>query len=336
MTNILITGMTSGHTSHTTNSRCIGYAGLMQKALEAGGHTVTLANPSVAWDSDYFDAYDAVVVGLAPLGSLGSNRAYGALSAVETLFGSSKLKLFIDAPEPALIGSSIRSAYANPSSLYKSIFSRRVDFEVAQQPGNERRINRAVELLAEEIWPTTLYPKLPWQGSSWKLSLPFGAVDSLTGVNLDSHILLPSMITNKTGRHELWSADSSKSTWTSKVARGLVSPVVPLTGGISRSDSTIKIQLRQGSGVLISPYKRGGTWWTPTFAHAMATTTPIATDETSILIGDSWGHLAAGIEAMTPDERQDLAVAQRADYLRTILSADDATYHLSSIVNNIT
>lgn len=332
MSRILLTGMTSSHTSDVTNKRSLGYAGVINSVLVSAGHDVAWADPEITWDEAYFDAYDAVVCGLSPLTSLTANRVYGALNAIDALYDSNRLTLFIDAPEPSLIATSLRSVYTKPENLTKELYIKRKHFADAAEPENSKRLHSAVQRLIEDEWPITMYPGLPWKAASFMASMPFGLENRLLSMNLDG-CLVDRVSEDNMERESHWVADSASSPWVSGVAQGLVRTVNPLVSGITKTDILVRTQLLQSSGVLISPHKRSGTWWTPLYAHAMNTSTPIATEwRESSNIGPAWNLLASQIEAMSPADRKVVSTEQRDEYIDHIMTAEQATLLLETEV----
>ena len=103
MSKILITGMSASHASDKTNLRSLSFAGVIKLVLEQQGHEVVQVNPEVSWNLKDLEQYDSVLVGLSPITSLSANHVYGALSVIDVLLDSPKLRLFIDAPEPGKI-----------------------------------------------------------------------------------------------------------------------------------------------------------------------------------------------------------------------------------------
>jgi hypothetical protein len=330
MSRILLTGMTSSHTSDLTNKRSLGYAGILYGVLTDAGHNVLWDNPEIGWDDNYLDTFDSVLCGISPLGSLTANRVYGALNVIDAMYDSHKLTLFFDAPEPSLIATSLRSVYTKPENLTKDLYSKRKFFNEATEPEHAARLYSAVQRLVEDQWPITLYPDLPWKQADFMPSMPSGLQDRLLGMNLDAHILERDS-DDSLDRSNHWVTDSVSSPWVSKTAQGLIRTITPLVSGISKTDDIVRAQLLGSSGALVSPYKRSGTWWTPLYAHAMNTTTPVATEwRESSNIGPAWNLLASQIEAMSPAERNEVARVQRGSYLDNIMTAGQSSLLLET------
>ena len=128
MSKILITGMTSSHTSENANMRSLSFAGVLNHVLTVNGHEVIQDQPSVSWNLNDLAEYDAVLVGISPITSLSSNYAYGALSVIDVLLDDPRLKLFIDSPEPTRITSSLRAISKTPDNITKPFYSYRKGF----------------------------------------------------------------------------------------------------------------------------------------------------------------------------------------------------------------
>ena len=306
MSKILITGMTAQQCSPIANSRGITFSGLIRSALVSAGHEVDLKQVDI--NDETIHEYDKVLVGLAPMTSLGANYVYGALHAMSVV-DKNKLFTFIDAPEPSRITSSLKAIVNDPNNLSKTLHSNRkgyaeTDFEQALQVCNDLYTAR---------WPETLYPSLPWGRSVSALSaLPSGSHNVLTSISLDSFVEVPNVETSKVDK---WAVDSPKSQWTSKVTAQLILPAVPMKWHKGWTDAHISEQIASSIGSIISPH-RGGTWWTPRYMQSLLLGTPVATEwQESRWIGDSWAVLPAGIEAMSSGERYNLAMHQLSAYL---------------------
>lgn len=332
MKNILITGMSAPHTSQNANNRSLAFAGVIQRALESAGHSVTISEPDVLWTREYLERYDAVLVGLSPITSLSANNAYGALHAMDLLWDSEKITLFIDAPRPSQITASLRSVVTTRSNLVKPFYSARKGYREAILPANEGRLHLTCERLLEDYWPRTIYPSLPWRSvGSVMDELPLQGASSLYGINLDT-FLVTDLPPATYERSSLWVADNTAATWTKKLVPTLSHAVIPMKLNKGWTDTKVEHEMARSLGALIAPH-REGTWWTYRYMQAMNTGTPIATEwRESNSIGYAWEILASAIEGMTPDERLDLSWSQTSDYLQRVPRKDAALAELEILI----
>jgi hypothetical protein len=323
MKKILITGMSAPQTSSNGNQRALSFAGVLSKVLTEAGHSVTIEPPNMRWSQEYVDSFDSVLVGISPITSLSANNAYGALHAINMLWGSDALTLYIDAPRPVQIATSLRSIQSNPKSLIKSFYSFRRGYKDAAVKLHS--LLNAVDLLAASKWPTTLYPALPWTSlDKLAAQMPEGARHSLEGVNLDSHLLAqnPPKDVDRVSR---WAIDNPKSAWVAKKAKTLVYPVIPMKSTRFLSDDDIETTLSHSIGALIAP-DREGLWWSYRYMQSMNSGTPIATEwRESGVLGEPWSVLGSAIEAMSQKERTSLSWEQTSTYMQAIPDKQEAT-----------
>ena len=150
MSKILITGMSAPHASAEANKRSLSFAGLICNVLSQMGHEVVQDDPDISWNINDLDQYDLVLIGLSPLTSLSANRVYGALNLIDLLQESSKLRFFIDAPEPTRITASLRAIVKTPDNLTKPFYSYRKGFMYATVPGMASNLLAVVNRLLND------------------------------------------------------------------------------------------------------------------------------------------------------------------------------------------
>ena len=332
MSTVLLTGMTASHASPKANERSLQFSGVLYRALRSAGHQVYWMDPDITWTAEQMASrFDAVLVGLAPITGLPANRCYGALSVINELYLSEKLFMFIDAPEPGQIGASLSSVYKGGTDLFKPFYSYRKQYKQVLETSVRGRIESAVSNLNEQPWPITLYPMLPWDQANVGKSLPKSSGLPL-GINLDSLLIDP----HGEGypiREAIWAIDTYRTKWAVGTARGLSNSTTPMRTSKATTDQDIAALLRRSMGALISPQKSGSTWWSYNFIQAMNSNTPIATEwSESSRLGDSWSHLASGIESMSESDRMSLADAQRAQYLAEVHSKTETIYELLTVL----
>jgi hypothetical protein len=328
MSKILLTGMSAAQASRKANARTLSFTGVLEKSLRDAGHEVVWEVPSFEWTKEFLSQFDSVIVGVSPLTSLSANYCYGGLHVITELLDDKRLRLLVDSPQPGQIIASLKTIAASPKSLTKDFYMNRRGFNQAKQEAVRTRLLATVERLLTATWPVTMYPSLPWQDSAAVHDqFSDNAIQSLVGVNLDAGLLTPAI--HQTDRRLKWSADSANSPWIQKVSTGLVYPVSLMKWNKGWADDLVEEQIARSTGVLITPHKKDGTWWTYRYIQAMNTGTPIATLWTeTVKIGKSWGNLAANIEALSQEERNTIATKQREEYLAAIPSLNDAYENL--------
>ncbi len=335
---ILLTGMTSSHTSKKSHQNNLGFFGVLDRALAELGHDVVWSKPDLTWTKEYLDSYDSIFVGLVPPTSLSANQAYGALTLIDEMFLSPKLHLVVDNPKHWLIKPSLKSVLKDTGSLVKPFYNKRSQYALAREPKNLDKMLSACEQLLDNVWPTTIYPGLPWKSDeSVSEHLPSGASTSVIGLNFDALLF-------KSGYLEIqeapahWAATNHKSKWSEGMANHVVLPIKPLKGSKKETDQDALDTLKGSVGLLAAPQDRiGGTWWTSALVQAMNTNTPVATEwRESAAISTSWAFLPSSIEEMTPETRFDLALRQKETYLSSIPGKEEALETLQNLLTQST
>lgn len=331
---VLITGSTANQSNPVTHQRATNFAGCLHDALVMAGVQVDWQEPSILSGAQDLSQYDKVLVGVASPMALGSNRLYGALTTVASLWGTSKLALFADAPEPNNITRGLESISRNPEAITKDFFKYRKDFEEARSPEVQQTLLGACELLRSEEWPTTIVPGFPWSDElQHEKDLPIGAIDKVVMVNVDKMILrkMQKMEFEPQEREARWMAEkTADKKWLRSLH--LSDPILSL-----RADHRVDLhpylydRLQTATGFLHSPSKRNSLWWTPKLAQSLALKTPVFTKwEESKLLGDEWSVLPSTFEAFPVDSRMTLAQAQYDSYSNAVPSSGLLTHALCS------
>lgn len=318
-----VTGMTAQQANPASVKRGANFTGLLVRALKERGHEVDWHDPSVEMSKGALGRYDSVIVGMAPITSLGANRTYGALSTIWHLWEDPRLALLVDAPDPHKIRGSLEAIMKKPENLTKTFFSYRLEYAAAVESRNASRLLDTVELLKDDAWPMTVGPRLPWQQIMQMRGL-LSPSPNVHLINLDRMVLddaptLPSAIAL---RLPVWAYEPSTS------HRWLRTQNVTWdTGSIAKnvrmdSDKVAFDQLRQVSGCLVAP-TRHGTWWNTRYAQALSQGVPVFSDwtETSLL-GPEWGQLPGQFETWDQPQRTALAHAQLRSYRNAIAVQD--------------
>ena len=321
--------MSAPQASSSSNKKSLTFAGVLDKVLTSAGHEVTWASPSVYMTKESLDKFDAVLVGISPLTSVGANRVYGALSVINALKDTDKLTLFVDTPTPSQIEVSLRAVITNPETLTKSFFSYRKEYSnVIADKDLLNSVLSGAKYLYENDWATTLYPKLPWKSD---IKLTPNAKTNLVGVNLDSHIILETDV--ESDRRPKWVIDNLTTTWAKSTTAALSLPNSLMKWNKGWTDEQVAEQILRSIGAIVSPDKRDGTYWSYRYIQAINSNTPVVTDwKESHLIGDAWNILATNIESMSQEKRDLVAMAQRESYVANIPSKQQAVEILQNSI----
>lgn len=327
---VLICGMTASQSSYSLSRRNVSFAGVMNDALVESNVDVVWADPAVSWTAKHFDEYDSVLVGVAPVLSMTANKAYGVLAAIETLYESKKLRLFVDAPEPSKIHASLRSIEKDASRLTKQLYSSRKEYkEITKNNKAKDKVSRGVSLLLSEKWPITIYPALPIdQKVSDSPGIPESMSSSFSGVSLDSLLVGQNMSIN-TSRQKYWVIENPKTKWCSDVLEHLMYPSNAAKENRTWTDAHVRENIASSLGVIIGPHDDKLLWWSSRFAQAMNTLTPVVTEwRLASKIGEAWNHLASGLEHMSVLDRYEIAAAQRDQYMGSVPGAYESIQQL--------
>jgi hypothetical protein len=329
MSKVFLTGMSAPQASPSANQKALSYAGAINKVLTESGHEVTWASPSVYMTAESLDKFDAVLVGVSPISSVGANRLYGALSVINALKNSDKLTLFIDTPNPNQIEPSLKSVIFNPDNLTKSFFSYRKEYSnVVADKDLLGAVVGGAKYLYEEDWTTTLFPMLPWKS---EIRIASNAKKNLVGLNLDSHLLTREPIVHD--RRPKWVIDSLSTPWAKSTVASLSLPNSLMKWNKGWTDAQVLEQITRSVGAIISPDKRDGTYWSYRYVQAMSTNTPIVTDwKDSHTLGDAWNVLATSIDTMSQDKRDLIATAQREIYFASVPTKEQSSKKLQQII----
>lgn len=334
MSKIFITGMTASQTSEKLHQRTKTFAGMLKDTLSSFGHEVVFGNPSVSMTLNEVNQYDAVLVGVAPIGSMAANKVYGALSIIENAESLGKLTLYVDSPSTSLIAPNLRSVISSPESLTKKFFSSRKEYNLVS---SSKHISSAllstVERLEKEDWCTTIYPKLPWKKEELVKLAP-NAKKNLFGVSLDQFYLSHAPL-SQGSRDEKWALEHHNR-WASKVVKTLSLPVSLMKSTKTTNDLVAERYISSSIGVILPPDDRDGTWWNYRYIQALNSGTPIFTEwQESQTIGSAWSVLPSNVDTMSPKNRELLATAQWESYNNNLESKEQSKKTLESLLRII-
>lgn len=332
MSKIFITGMSAPQVSPNANSRSLSFAGVLNFVLVSSGHEVTWSDPSVHMTEESLSQFDSVLVGVSPLTSVGANRAYGALHLINKLWDSGKLVLFVDSPNSIQIEVGLRAISKNHDNIVKPFYSYRKEYAfVASDTVAKGSVLMGVERLLSDDWVTTIYPSLPWKLQN-QIKLPANAKANIHAINLDSYLLTKTDVDYD--RRDKWVVDSANSTWAKDVVQTLTLPQSPMKWNKGWTDEQVFEQICRSIGVIISPDKKDGTWWSYRYVQALSSGTPVVTDwKESHFIGDAWGVLASSIDGMSQSKRDLIATAQYESYVANIPNQKSALKKLNEVLN---
>lgn len=318
MKKILISGMTASQSSSVYSERSATFIGSIADALRSAGIAVDWQAAEL--DGGAIKSYDHVLVGVAPILSLAANKSFSALTLIESLWKTDKLTLFIDAPEPAKIHASLRSATKSPESIVKPLYARRPGYsKLKSDKKHANKVFSLVESMTHDKWNKTLIPMLPWSSVDASThGVPQNIASSCVGINVDSYILNGSVSSGE-HRYNQWVVEAPNTKWIKNTSSSLMFPTVRAKIKKTDIDKNVIENMQSSIGVLIGPHDDKILWWSSRFAQAMNTATPVATEwRSSSMIGDSWSHLACGIEEMSQADREELSSFQREQYTKNI------------------
>lgn len=331
MSKIFVTGINAPQASENANLKNLSFTGVLVNSLREMGHEVTWSSPSVLMTEESLSSFDSILVGVGPVTSLASDRCYGVLSLLAKLWGNKKLSLFTDVSNPKQIEVSLKQIINNPEKLVKTFYSYRKEYSIVSSSLEYKQwCERGLRLLLDEEWPATIYSSLPWTKIE-QIGLPPNAKRNLERINLDSFLLLDTDSASEE-RQQKWVFDR-KSNWIEKTSNTLLLPVVPMKASKSWGDSAVYEQIQRSLGVLISPDKREGTWWSYRYVQALKSRTPVATDWTeSGVLGEVWQLLASSIEGMSQQKRDLVATAQLESYVSNIPTRKEMSSKITQIL----
>lgn len=332
MSKIFLTGMTAPQASASANAKNMSFAGLVNSVLVSAGHEVTWGDPDVKLTESDLDTYDSVIVGVGPVTGLGANRVYGALNIIDILWSSDKLTLFIDAPNTTLLASSLKSVDAKPTSLIKEFYAYRKGYkDVVSDIALSSRISSAVYKLANQDWPTTIWPSLPWKTVD---QLAIARIlpkshKNFIGINLDSHFIKSNSFPDE--KRDKWVVDTFSNRQIDKLIKTLSHPASLMKWNKGCTDDQVAEQIGKATAAIISPIRGDGTWWSFRYVQCLNAATPIYSDwkETGS-VGHAWGHLAHTIEEMPHEGKLSLSADQKIAYVLNIPDKNTAVSNLEA------
>jgi hypothetical protein len=325
---ILFTGMASSHAKESPN---VSFFGTMVDAYREFAD-VEVLQPSIEWTEEYLNSYDAIFVGLLPPTSPSANKLYGALNVISLMAGSPKLKFVVDHPQIWQFKSSISSIAKNIDSIFTPFYRTKSEYKSAIL--SKEKLSKAVDLLSSDSWPITIYPALPWKKNEVVSDfLPAISKENLIGINLDSFLLSEEFL-GLSSRVDEWVVEAANTTWANKISKLTSYPTEKVKPNIRATDADVLARISSSAGLILAAQDRGvGTWWSYRLIQALNSMTPVITEwKESQEISPSWGVLISEVEDMDSTGRLELAISQKASYLKSIPTPDEVIESLKKLI----
>ena len=322
---ILITGMTSPQSSSRLNGRSMSFAGCISAIASDNGHSVEWFTPSVHLTKKDVDAYDYILVGIAPPLSVTSNKAYGVLKFISTMQSDSRLKFFVDSPEPSRITLNLRAVQKDQTRLVTQFHRLRKDYkDVVSDEKVRNGVLSGIDYLADGEWPETFYPEMPWiNKEAIKSKLPAGASSTAVGICVDPFFITETFGKINATKCERWAVDTDKTRWSASAISSMQLPYQLMKTNKASTDTEVGELIATSKASLLSPTADGSVWWSYRWAQSMNSSTPIVSDwRVTSQLGVSWGHLAASVESMSYIDLFETSVTQKSEYLNALPSRD--------------
>lgn len=326
MKSIAISGMTASQSSEKSFHRSASFASAVSDVLKEENIAVHFIEPSVFLKKSDFKQYDSILIGVAPILSLAANKAYGALHMINLLKSDDRLRLFIDAPEPSKIRTSLRAIDRNNSNIVKPFYVSRKHYSdvVSSDKIMDSVLGGAKALLSQWDY-TTLYPATPFISSDSVEGALLGEVKNVVlGVQVDSSLVKKTMSHVVTTRRGYWAVDNRKAKWFKTLEKSLANSTLDMKKNKGTTDSDVESVVANSSGVIISMPDDGMLWWSYRLSQALNSETPVFSDwRATSIIGDSWSLLPSKVEDMGYVDIYELAVTQRKQYLAALTTAQE-------------
>lgn len=319
---ILVTGMSSRVCNPEASKKDAAFAFLLARALREAGHEVDQRNPTMTED---YTEYDKVIVGIAPIHAMGSNRAYGALAAILRLWGTDKLMLMLDDPGTGKIFSGLRTVCESPERLTKPFFSYKLEYALASQPEWHAWLMEGVKLLRTAVWPITVIPQHAWADGPPRLTGAGQQISQVIGVDPSLLVDYP-MPSPWTQRRQVWSVEASDDLpWLRHQEPFLTLPVERHGAeGLSRfRDDAQRTETYVSVRGVIAPPVLDGAWWTPRPYLASRAGALVLTDWRSVRpLGTCWTLTAQQADMMNSNVVPDVAAQQLEAITATLPTSD--------------
>jgi len=333
---ILMTGCTASQSSHKAISRNPTFTGLLHDAFVELGHTVEITNPLLSYTKQDLDRYDLIFVGLASPTNISAHYSYGAFALANKARELGKLRLIVDMPEPQRIKYAIKAISLGNEDFYKEFYSKRIQFEQASKPENKKDIIEFIDHLQNDPWEQTYVPSMPWFSKSFiTKAVPNLLEKSIVPLCFDRVLIDDSEDRTTPVFKSFWCADSPRSAWTKKIAKGLTLPIHATRYSNYSTNLGVIENMKSSVGTLISTYQGGDPWWSVAISQSLMAGVPVVTEwRHTAELGVEWAYLPSTIEEMSPMERLGMAQSQKDFYREAVPSYADSLEKTTKALDN--
>jgi hypothetical protein len=318
MDKVLVTGATASQYSREAHDRSTRFGGLLSDALQNCGVSVDVKSMGIESSSKDLTDYDSVLVGMAPITSLSSNKMYTALHTFMNAYEDGKAKVFFDAPEPHLVYQSFKSVLNNPAILSKNLYAKREGYEkVSTDVILNKKILSTIEFLLDGDYDI-IVPSVPYyEASRENYGIPLGKSGQFYALNFDSkfkddfNILLGEQA-------KYWSAENISSKWSRNISKTIAKPVLGIKRSSYDTNKDYVSRFQHSYGYLLETYKNSTPWWSPNIMLSLSCGAPVFSDwRHTGSLGTTWSGLPHSVEELTHEERYALSVGQKESYLKS-------------------
>jgi hypothetical protein len=324
---IHITGMRPRMVSQRTRER-VTFAGALEQALSGLGHEVHRGPGDTS-------TADLVLGGVSSALSPGATYALVGLEHIgRALLDDTPLLLFVDDPDLHQTRAAAQSALRDLDRLYSPyLMSKRVKQSRNLDETQRTRINAALTVLAEEVWPPVLVPLHPWADAAIAAKR-LRIVSDVLPVDVSSVVDLPALPSARTAQAQVWLTDQHYSAELLEPTR-VSWPVIPINSATMPDPVAVYAVVR---GVHQGAIPRMPGWWTPTPLYvARAHTVYLCDSEESSAIGvDTPYYLTSDYVEVCNNRGHEMLVEDQATYLKeTMWNSDTLSSALADSIGRV-
>jgi hypothetical protein len=318
---VLLTGSTSTQTRNKTNIRVFSLTAALNAGLEAGGHTVTWGSPDPDNEAKDIQDYDIVLVGLAPVNSLGARWAAAACGLIGRCWKEGvPVMTFVDDWKVREAQAGLRRFRMHPEKLLQYLGRVQNTKFLPWIEQNTDIVLEAIHKMHDDVWPSTitcLFPwgdhdlirekttiyELAWVDPSWMV--PQWPITPPTDEDRTREWVLAGL-----SRYEGW-RDSLNAEWPIACYGNMAAKIYP-----NMVEDKMPNRYAQSWGVLCHKYPHAGSgWWRNRFPFtAMAGSILYGDPQEMAPLGGPYMTQIEEIEALNTAGLRRLANNQR-DYL---------------------
>lgn len=320
MPKVLVTGFTSQAANPDRNKKGVLVSWLISQICRDLNYDVDHRNPRL---EETYEEYDHVFVNLAPFHSLGTNRIYGALSAIIRTYDTGKLTLYLDDINTHNVVGGIKVFYDHPERMVKPFYRYRLEHNVASTGNWADWLQGGVELLQKYDWPPTLVPSFPWRDEKTLQSKARNLYHS--AIFYDPTPYMPDYSSNFSDEvSRQWITESRPTESWLRTQYPTIDMRVFAPKFERRPDDRAMVTLLERSWGLADPGYPAG-WWYPSIAYAAQAKSLYVTRWQNVQhLGLPYTLLMGAAEELTPSERRDYVEAQAKAFSSAIGTADEA------------